>query len=83
MAAVTAKCNVVPESGGTWLLPRLIGWRKTAELYYRARTVLALERVELGLANAMVPDDELMATALQWEDELPTMHLLPCRRPNA
>ena len=69
MAAVTAKCNVVPESGGTWLLPRLIGWRKTAELYYRARTVLALERVELGLANAMVPDDELMATALQWEDE--------------
>jgi len=32
MAAVTAKRNVVPESGGTWLLPRLIGWAKAAEL---------------------------------------------------
>jgi enoyl-CoA hydratase/carnithine racemase len=30
MAAVTAKRNVVPESGGTWLLPRLIGWAKAA-----------------------------------------------------
>ena len=39
MAAVTAKRNVVPESGGTWLLPRLIGWAKAAELYYRARTI--------------------------------------------
>jgi len=28
MAAVTAKRNVVPESGGTWLLPRLVGWAK-------------------------------------------------------
>jgi len=39
LAAVTAKRNVVPESGGTWLLPRLIGWAKAAELYYRGRVV--------------------------------------------
>ena len=26
LAAVTAKRNVVPESGGTWLLPRLVFW---------------------------------------------------------
>lgn len=70
MAAVTAKRNVVPESGGTWLLPRLIGWGKAAELYYRARTVLAPECVKLGLANAVVPDDELMDTALQWANEI-------------
>ena len=51
MAAVTAKRNVVPESGGTWLLPRLIGWGKAAELYYRARTVDAEECLEMGLIN--------------------------------
>ncbi len=70
MAAVTAKRNVVPESGGTWLLPRLIGWAKAAELYYRGRTVLAEECLELGLVNTIVPNDELMATAMQWAEEI-------------
>ncbi|MBD3648356.1 MAG: enoyl-CoA hydratase/isomerase family protein [Pseudomonadales bacterium] len=70
MAAVTAKRNVVPESGGTWLLPRLVGWAKAAELYYRARTVNAAESLELGLVNTVVPDDELMDTAMQWAEEI-------------
>ena len=33
MAAITARRNVVPESGGTWLLPRLVGWAISAEVY--------------------------------------------------
>jgi enoyl-CoA hydratase/carnithine racemase len=70
MAAVTAKRNVVPESGGTWLLPRLIGWAKAAELYYRGRTVLADECLEMGLVNTIVPDDKLMETAMQWAEEI-------------
>lgn len=70
MAAVTAKRNVVPESGGTWLLPRLIGWAKTAELYYRARTLNAEEALEMGLVNTVVPADELMDTAMQWAQEV-------------
>ena len=70
MAAVTAKRNVVPESGGTWLLPRLIGWAKAAELYYRGRTIGAEESLQIGLVNAVVPDDELMPTAMQWAEEI-------------
>ena len=70
MAAVTAKRDVVPESGGTWLLPRLIGWAKAAELYFRGRTVLADECLELGLVNTIVPDDQLMETAMQWAEEI-------------
>ena len=70
MAAVTAKRNVVPESGGTWLLPRLIGWGKAAELYYRARTIDAAECLDIGLVNAVVPSDELMPTAMQWAQEI-------------
>ncbi|MBT3623513.1 MAG: enoyl-CoA hydratase/isomerase family protein, partial [Gammaproteobacteria bacterium] len=54
MAAVTAKRNVVPESGGTWLLPRLIGWAKAAELYYRGRVVGAQECLDIGLVNTIV-----------------------------
>lgn len=70
MAAVTAKRNVVPESGGTWLLPRLVGWAKASELYYRARTLNAQESLEMGLVNAVVPADELMNTAMQWAREV-------------
>ena len=70
MAAVTAKRNVVPESGGTWLLPRLIGWAKAAELYYRARTLDARESLEIGLVNTVVPADRLMDTAMQWAQEV-------------
>ena len=70
LAAVTAKRNVVPESGGTWLLPRLVGWAKAAELYYRGRTVGADEALEIGIVNAVVPNEELLATAQQWAQEV-------------
>ena len=70
MAAVMVKRNVVPESGGTWLLPRLIGWGKAAEIYYRGRTLSAQESLDMGLVNAVVPDDQLMETAMQWAQEI-------------
>ena len=56
--------------GGTWLLPRLVGWAKAAELYYRARTLNAQEALEIGLVNTVVPDKDLMATAMQWAQEI-------------
>ena len=70
LAAVTAKRNVVPESGGTWLLPRLVGWAKAAELYYRARTIDAEESLKLGLVNEVVPADSLIDTAMIWAQEV-------------
>jgi len=70
MACVTAKRNLLPESGGTWLLPRLIGWGKAAELFFRGRVVGAEECKELGIVNEVVPDDELLATAKQWAHEI-------------
>ena len=70
LAAVTAKRNVVPESGGTWLLPRLVGWAKAAELYYRARTIDAEESLKLGLVYEVVPADSLMDTAMTWAQEV-------------
>ena len=70
LAAVTAKRNVVPESGGTWLLPRLIGWGKTAEIYYRGLTLSAQESLDLGIVNTVVAADDLMPTARQWAQEI-------------
>ncbi|MFN3521256.1 MAG: enoyl-CoA hydratase/isomerase family protein [Phenylobacterium sp.] len=60
LAAAFTKRGIVPESGGTWFLPRMIGWAKAAELIFTGRTLLAHEALEMGLANHVVPDNELM-----------------------
>ena len=39
-AAFTAR-GVVPESGGTWILPRLIGWAKASEIIFTGKTLTA------------------------------------------
>ena len=70
MACVTAKRNLLPESGGTWLLPRLIGWGKAAELFFRGKVVGAQECKELGIVNEVVPDADLLPTAKQWAAEI-------------
>ena len=61
MAAAFVRRGVVPESGGTWILPRLLGWAKAAELIFTGRTLSARESLELGLVNHVVPDAELAA----------------------
>lgn len=63
MAAAFVKRGIVPESGGTWFLPRMIGWAKASELIFTGRTLSAQESLELGLANHVVPDAEVAAKA--------------------
>ena len=70
LAATMVKRNVVPESGGTWLLPRLIGWGKAAEIFYRGLTIDAAESLRLGIANTVVSQEQLLPTALKWAEEI-------------
>ena len=63
MAAAFTKRGIVPESGGTWFLPRLIGWAKAAELIFTGRTLKADECLAMGLTNHVVPDADLAGAA--------------------
>jgi len=63
LAAAFTKRGVVPESGGTWLLPRLIGWSKAAEIIFTGRTLTADQCVEMGLVSAAVDDADLAGAA--------------------
>jgi len=56
-AAAFAKRGVLPESGGTWLLPRLLGWARACEVAFTGRTLSAAECLELGLVNRVVPEE--------------------------
>jgi enoyl-CoA hydratase/carnithine racemase len=70
LAAVFTKRGVLPESGGSWLLPRLLGWAKASEVAFRGQTLSAEECLELGLVNAVVEPDALMSTAKEWAAEI-------------
>jgi len=65
-----AKRAIVPESGGTWYLPRLVGWAKAAEIAYLGRDLTAAEAKEYGIVNEVAPDDELMDLARDWAGEI-------------
>ncbi|HVH19046.1 MAG TPA: enoyl-CoA hydratase-related protein, partial [Myxococcota bacterium] len=60
LAPAFTRRGVLPESGGTWFLPRMLGWAKAAELIFTGRTLPAQECLELGLVNRVVPDELLM-----------------------
>lgn len=53
------RVGLVPDTGGTFLLPRLVGLRAAKRLALTAEFVSAKEAAELGLVNTAVPDDEL------------------------
>ena len=59
LSAAFTKRGLVPESGGTWFLPRMLGWAKAAELIFTGRTLLADQALELGLVNQVVAPEEL------------------------
>ena len=53
-----AKRGILPESGGTWLLPRMVGYAKAAEIAFTGRTLTATEAHGLGLVNHVVTAEE-------------------------
>ena len=60
LGAVFVRRGVLPESGGTWYLPRLVGWAKAAEIAFMGDVLDAQRSLELGLVNRVVPHDQLM-----------------------
>ena len=56
LAAAFTRRGVLPESGGTWHLPRLVGWSRAAEIIFTGRTLSAQQCAELGLVSRVVPD---------------------------
>jgi enoyl-CoA hydratase/carnithine racemase len=70
LAAVAVRRNVLPESGGTWLLPRLVGWAKASEVAFRGRVIAADEALNLGLVNRVVAHDDLIAATREWAAEI-------------
>ena len=55
---------MIPDSAGTYILPRLIGLARATELAFTGRPVKAPEAVDMGMIYKSVPADELMDESL-------------------
>jgi len=67
---VFARRGIVPDGGGAYILPRLIGLAKAKELVFFADSCSAVDAERIGLVNKVVPDDELVAAATEWSERL-------------
>lgn len=72
--ATFLKVGLVPGDGGAWLLPKVIGMPRAAELLYTAKTIDAETALSWGLINQVVAPDALMSEAM-------AMALEVCKQP--
>ncbi|MDH6489310.1 2-(1,2-epoxy-1,2-dihydrophenyl)acetyl-CoA isomerase [Streptomyces sp. SAI-127] len=69
---VFVRRGLVPDGGGTYLLPRLIGPQRAKELMFFGEALTAREAERLGLVNRVLEDEELTKTAREWAERLAT-----------
>lgn len=62
--------GLVAEWGLSWLLPRLVGPAVALDLLFSSRRVTGKEALRLGLANYLVPADELLAFCREYVVDL-------------
>lgn len=60
---VFGRVGLVPDSGSTWFLPRLVGPARAAEMIFTTDPVDASTAERIGLVNRVVQADQLMAEA--------------------
>lgn len=61
-----SRLGLIPDSGLTWFLPRLMGYGRAFEKAVTAEQISADEALSWGLANTIIPHEQLMAVTHAW-----------------
>lgn len=65
-----AKLALHPGMGGSWLLPRAVGWQRGAELLYTGRIVSGAEAASWGMALQALPAADVLPAALNLAEDI-------------
>ena len=72
LAVLQTRRGVVPDAQSHWVLPRLVGTARAAELLIAGRTITGTQAAAWGLANDAVPSESVLATAIAWANDIVT-----------
>jgi len=65
-----AKIGLIPDCGGTYFLPRVVGLHKTKELMFTGDLIDADTALKLGIVNQVIDDAELKETTYEFAEKL-------------
>jgi 2-(1,2-epoxy-1,2-dihydrophenyl)acetyl-CoA isomerase len=64
------KIGLVPDCGGTFMLPRLVGLKRATELMFTGDLITATQAAEMGMINSVAADGELMSQVMAMAEKL-------------
>lgn len=64
------KIGLVPDCGGTFMLPRLVGWKRATEMMFTGDLITARQAAEMGMINSVAADGELMGQVMAMAEKL-------------
>jgi 2-(1,2-epoxy-1,2-dihydrophenyl)acetyl-CoA isomerase len=70
LKAVFSDRALAPDCGVNWMLSRAVGYQKAYEIAIEAQRIEAAECLQLGLANRVVPDENLLDHTMEWAAQL-------------
>jgi 2-(1,2-epoxy-1,2-dihydrophenyl)acetyl-CoA isomerase len=68
-----SKIGLVPDTGGTFFLPRLIGWQKASAIMMLGDKIPAEQAEQWGMIYKYFPDEDFAAASLKLANKLATM----------
>jgi 2-(1,2-epoxy-1,2-dihydrophenyl)acetyl-CoA isomerase len=68
-----SKIGLVPDSSGTYFLPRLIGWQKASALMMLGEKISAEEAERIGMVYKVFPDESFAEQSIAMAKQLASM----------
>ena len=69
---VFVRRGIMPDAGGCYLLPRIVGLHRAKEIMFFGDDLSAVDAERIGIANRVVPAAELDKVATEWAERLAT-----------